>query len=96
MTDVKGKVTHNENARQFEKPVSGGLAVLQYKRTAGEIDLLHTAVPREHEGNGHGTSLVRAAFDYARRGNLKVVPTCPFVKAYLEKHPEERDTVAAG
>jgi predicted GNAT family acetyltransferase len=94
MPAAASKVTHDESARQFEMPVSGGTAVLAYERSAGRIDLLHTMVPPEDEGNGHGTALVKAAFDYARRANLEVVPTCPFVKAYLDKHPDQRDIVA--
>ena len=91
MPRTTGKVIHNESGRQFEMRVTGGLAVLKYDRAAGQIDLLHTMVPAEDEGNGHGTALVQTAFDYARSANLKVVATCPFVKAYLEKHPEQRD-----
>ena len=91
MPQPGGKVTHNENGKQFEMPVSGGLAVLQYTREPGRIDLLHTKVPPEDEGNGHGSSLVKAAFDYARGARLKVVPTCPFVKAWLEKNEGEGD-----
>jgi predicted GNAT family acetyltransferase len=94
MPQPTGTVTHNESERRFEMPVTGGLAVLEYQRSAGQIDLLHTMVPAEDEGNGHGTTLVQAAFDYARRANLEVVPTCPFVKAYVEKHPDQRDIVA--
>ena len=93
MPQTTGKVTHNERARQFEMPVAGGLAVLKYERSAGQIDLLHTSVPREDEGSGHGTALVEAAFAYARRASLLVVATCPFVRAYLEKHPDQRDIV---
>ena len=93
MPQTTGQVTHNESARRFEMPVTGGLAVLDYQRTAGQIDLLHTLVPPQDEGNGHGTTLVQAAFDYARGANLKVVPTCPFVKAFVEKHPDQRDIV---
>ena len=93
MPRTTSTVAHNENGRQFEMPVSGGLAVLRYARSAAQIDLQHTVVPPEDEGNGHGTALVRAAFDYARGADLKVVPTCPFVKAYLEKHPDQRDIV---
>ena len=85
------KVRHDESARQFEMPVSGGLAVLAYSRAGDRIDLLHTMVPEQDEGSGHGSALVKAAFDYARGAKLKVVPTCPFVKAYLEKHPDQRD-----
>ena len=93
MPAIDGEVTHDESARQFELPVRGGLAVLQYQRSAGRIDLRHTAVPREDEGSGHGSALVQAALDYARRAGLSVVATCPFVKAYLEKHPDQRDIV---
>ena len=93
MPQITGKVTHNESARQFEMPVSGGLAVLQYERSAGQIDLLHTSVPRKDEGNGHGSALVQAALDYARRAGLTVAATCPFVRTYVEKHPDQRDIV---
>ena len=93
MPQTTSKVVHNENGQQFEMPVSGGLAVLRYARSDGRIDLQHTLVPPEDEGNGHGTALVAAAFDYARKASIEVVPTCPFVKAYLEKHPEQRDIV---
>ncbi len=88
MPTPTGKVTHNENGQQFEMPVSGGLAVLRYMREPGRIDLVHTSVPPEDEGNGHGSMLVKAAFDYARSARLEVVPTCPFVKAWLEKNPD--------
>ena len=91
MPQMNGRVTHNEKGQQFEMPVPGGLAVLRYSRGPGRIDLQHTMVPPEDEGQGHGSSLVKAAFDYARGAGLGVVPTCPFVKAWLEKNAEERD-----
>ena len=87
------EVRHDESARQFEMPVSGGLAVLTYSREDDRIDLLHTMVPEQDEGSGHGSALVKAAFDYARGAKLKVVPTCPFVKAYLDRNPDQRDIV---
>lgn len=91
MPQPNGRVTHNEKGQQFELPVSSGLAVLRYTRGQGRIDLLHTMVPPDDEGNGHGSSLVKAAFDYARGAGLRVVPTCPFVKAWLEKNANEGD-----
>lgn len=93
MPQTTGRITHNERAQQFEMPVAGGLAVLRYRRSAGQIDLLHTMVPHDDEGRGHATALVQAAFAYARRASLIVVPTCPFVKAYLRRHPDQRDIV---
>jgi len=91
MPQAKGKVVHNEGANQFELQLPGGLAVLQYKRTPDGMDLLHTKVPPEDEGAGHGSTLVSAAIEYARRSKDRIIPTCPFVKAYLEKHPEDRE-----
>ena len=89
MPQPKGRVVHNENEKQFELKVPGGLAVLVYTQTPDGMDLLHTMVPPEDEGVGHGSTLVRAALDHARKSNERVIPTCPFVKAYLMKHPED-------
>ena len=91
MPQETGKVVHNVDAKQFELQVPGGLAVLAYTRTSDGMDLLHTMVPPEDEGVGHGSALVRAALDHARKANERVIPTCPFVKAYLKKHPKDRD-----
>ncbi len=89
MPQAMGRVAHNEDASQFELELPGGLAVLRYQRTSDGIDLLHTMVPPQDEGAGHGSALVRAAVDYARSANERIIATCPFVKAYLEKHPED-------
>ena len=91
MPKTAGKVVHNIKASRFELEVPGGLAILGYQRTADGMDLLHTEVPPEDEGSGHGSALVRAALDHARQANERIIPTCPFVKAYLEKHPDDRD-----
>jgi hypothetical protein len=58
------------------------------------MDLIHTEVPSQFQGQGFGEALVRAALDYARREKLKVVPTCPFVRKFLSKHQEYADLVA--
>ncbi len=91
MAQAAGAVVHNAQAKQFELKVPGGLAVLGYTRTADGMDLVHTKVPAEDEGAGHGTALVRAALDHARKSNERIIATCPFVKAYLEKHPTDQD-----
>ena len=91
MAQATGKVVHNTEQNQFEMQVPGGTAVLAYIPTGDGMDFVHTSVPKEDEGSGHGTALVRAAVAYARGENKRVVATCPFVKAYFEKHPDERD-----
>ena len=82
------KVRHNLAQGQFELAVDGQTSVLQYRRSGESIRLIHTEVPEPLRGRGLGQQLVRAALDYAHFHQLKVVPVCPFVKLYLEKHPE--------
>ena len=81
-------VTHNEAKGQFEIALGNEKALLQYRRTDHSITLIHTEVPQPSRGRGLGNQLIRAALDYAHFNQLKVVPVCPFVKAYLKKHPE--------
>jgi hypothetical protein len=59
------------------------------------MTILHTGVPLELEGHGIGSRLARAALEYARAHGLRVVPVCPFVRAYLKQHPEYLDVVDA-
>jgi predicted GNAT family acetyltransferase len=64
-----------------------------YRREPGVIDLVHTDVDPKWEGRGVGAALVRGALDDLRARGLKVRPTCPFVRAYLSRHPEYGDLV---
>jgi uncharacterized protein len=81
-------VKHNVAEGQFELTVEGQTAILQYRRSGESIRLLHTEVPEPLRGRGLANQLTRAALDYAHFNKLRVVPVCPFVKLYLEKHPE--------
>ena len=55
------------------------------------IVFTHTLVPPEIEGRGVGSKLIRGALDSARDQGLRVVPQCPFVKAFIDRHPGYRD-----
>jgi uncharacterized protein len=81
-------VKHNIAEGQFEMTVENETALLQYRQSGGAIRLLHTEVPEALRGRGLAKQLTRAALDYAHFNHLKVIPICPFVKAYMEKHPE--------
>lgn len=86
-------IEHQPDQDRFFAAVEGGDAELAYMRSDRALDLHHTYVPTESRGNGVGEALVRAAFDHARAEGLRIVPTCPFVKAWLNDHPEERELV---
>ncbi len=93
MSDVP-EVTDNQAASRFEILTDEGAAILAYRYRGADLDLLHTEVPRALEGRGYASALATAALSYARREGLKVIPTCPYVKAFLARHPEYADLVA--
>ncbi len=68
--------------------MDGARAILQYRIRDGQLTIYHTEVPPVFRGRGYGDMLARAALDYAREQSLKVQPLCPFVRAWLDKHPE--------
>ncbi|MEO5817186.1 MAG: GNAT family N-acetyltransferase [Gemmatimonadaceae bacterium] len=84
-------VTHDEAAHEFEIPTGEGRALLKYVRHDDVLDLVHTEVAEQFEGRGYASALARAALAYARANHLTVVATCPFVRTYLDRHPEYDD-----
>jgi predicted GNAT family acetyltransferase len=87
-------VTHDEAAQRFELLVDGARALLTYRRFPDRILLLHTEVPQPFEGHGLAARLSRSALDFARTNHLRVVPLCPYVSSFIQKHPEYQDLVA--
>ena len=85
-------VSHDAAQHRFTARTDDGEAVLAYG-TAGEgvLDLQHTVVPPGARGEGVGDALVRAAVAHARAEKLQLIPTCPFVEAWMRRHPQERD-----
>ena len=88
------EVINNEAEHRYELEVDGQLAIAEYRLRPGRISFTHTEVPDALEGRGIGKRLVKAALDDARAHGLKVVPICPFVKHYIDTHPEEQDLLA--
>lgn len=91
---MDNEVRNNEAAHRYELEVEGQLAIAEYRLRPGRISFTHTEVPETLSGRGIGSKLVGAALDDARAKGLKVVPICPFVKRYMDKHPEVQDLLA--
>ncbi len=85
-------VEHDEKEGRFFVRVEGDEADLTYARIGPHlIDVQHTYVPQSARGQGLAEALAEAAFAYAREHRDRVVPSCPFVRAWLERHREHWD-----
>ena len=85
-------VEHRPADHRFVAQVDGGEAVLLYEPVGdGVLDLEHTIVPPEARGGGVGDALVRAALACAKQEGVGLIPTCPYVAAWLKRHPGEAD-----
>jgi uncharacterized protein len=84
-------IRNNTALDRFELEVDGQLAVAYYRMTPGVITFVHTEVPQALSGRGVATKLIRGALEMVRAQSLKVVPQCPFVSAFMGKHPEYND-----
>jgi predicted GNAT family acetyltransferase len=89
-------VRHNASAGRFEAALDGGLAHADYRLQEGVMRLVHTEVPRAHEGRGVAAQVVRAALEHARTHGLRVLPLCSYVRAYMRRHPETHDLLPSG
>jgi len=88
--DVHDNPAHN----RFELDLDGHTAFATYRRDGGVLAILHTEVPKALNGRGIGSKLVRGLLEIARAEGLKIKPLCPFVVAYMDKHPEYADVRA--
>jgi len=79
---------------RYEIRVDGELAgIAQYRAHPGRIEFFHTEVEERFEGQGLGARLVSFALGDARSRGLEVLPVCPFVRSYIQQHPEYVDLV---
>ena len=86
-------VTNNEKQHRFEYEEDGHVAFAAYQLKPDVIVFTHTEVPKELGGRGIGGKLAEAALQYARANDLRVIPLCPFMSSYIDKHPEYKELV---
>jgi predicted GNAT family acetyltransferase len=90
------RVGDNPAARRYEVHVGGALAgFADYHAQPGLVTLMHTEIDPSFEGSGIGSRLVAAVLDDIRARGSKALPVCPFVRAFLQRHPEYADLVWA-
>jgi predicted GNAT family acetyltransferase len=82
-------VADNPTAHRFEITVDGKVAgFAAYTRDGSTVSFTHTEIDPSYEGKGLGSALARGALDATRAQGQAVLPFCPFIRGYLERHPE--------
>lgn len=93
MSDTTSRVIDNTDGKRYELALPDGTAFIEYRPVGNALMLTHTEVPEAMEGRGVGSTLVKFALDDIRGRGLMVIPMCPFVAAYMQRHLEYADLV---
>jgi predicted GNAT family acetyltransferase len=86
-------ITDNTAELRFETSIDNEVAFIAYRWEHGKLALMHTEVPEEAEGKGIASKLAKFAFEQAKQQQRKVLVFCPYVSAWLNRHPEYRELV---
>jgi uncharacterized protein len=88
------RVVDNPEWHRYELQVDGAVAGFAlYRRQPGVVTFTHTEIDPASEGQGLGSALARSALAQIRDRGEQVVPLCPFIAAYIRRHPEYLDLV---
>jgi predicted GNAT family acetyltransferase len=91
---VQPEVRENKDEHRFEVWVGDKLAgTALYQGRGPTLPFVHTEIDPRFEGQGLGSVLIRQSLDAVRARGEQVLPYCPFVKAFIAKHPDQLDLV---
>lgn len=90
-------IVNNEQNLHFETKLEDGeYAFIEYRLHNNAVFLMHTEVPEKFNGKGIAGALAKYALEYVREKKLQLVVYCPYVKAYMKRHPEYNDLLEMG
>ncbi|WP_448808366.1 GNAT family N-acetyltransferase [Agromyces bauzanensis] len=85
-------IERNDEKNRYELRLDGELGgYAQFRTNPGRITFTHTVVFPENEGKGLGSRIAKFVLDDAVARGDTIVPICPFISAYLRRHPGEYD-----
>lgn len=82
------EVIHNIKKQVFSVTLNEQICELKYHREGNLLDMYHTFVPDSLRGKGIAGKIAAAALDYVQKNNFTVKPSCPYVKKFMDLHPE--------
>lgn len=93
VTIIDNPEHHRVEARTEEGALTG---FAQYYVRDGSLVFFHTEVDSEYNGQGIGSQIAAGVIDFVRGRGMPISPQCPFIRAYMAKHPETHDVLAEG
>lgn len=88
------EVRNDAEHRQFTLEIDGrAVGKAEYRLRGDTYLFIHTEVDPEFQGRGVANRLARSALDDVRQQGRTLVPLCPFIAAYIKRHPEYDDIV---
>ena len=79
---------------RYEMDIAGGTALAFYRLAGNVITITHTEVPAALRGRGIGSQMMHGVLKGVRARGLKVIPRCPFVADFINRHPAYADLLA--
>ena len=83
----------NKADNRFEMKFENTLSLVEYEIDGDIISLLHTEVDPALEGRGAGTAIVEKVLEEIKKRGMQLIPLCPFVVAYIKRHPEWEEII---
>ena len=82
------EIEHVPERGCFSTTVDGHRCVLEYRREGSTAFMDHVGVPGPVEGRGIASRLAGTAIAWARSEGLEIVARCPYVAAWMGRHPD--------
>lgn len=79
--------------KRFVINIDGKEVYVEFDMRTNKMDLDHTYTHPDLRGKGLAAQVVRAALEYAKENNLKVIPTCSYVRSFISKNEEYKEQV---
>lgn len=87
-------IKNDKSGSRFFLEIDGEEVYLMYDENKNVIDLYSTYTPPKLRGKGFAAKVVRAALEYAKEKKLKVIPSCWYVRKFIEENPEYQNLVS--
>lgn len=85
------EIKHDTEQNRFVSDIEGYEAVVEYRLKDNVIDLYRTFTPLKVRGKGIAGKIVKYALEHAKENNLRVIPTCSYVRGYIERHENYKE-----